>query len=149
MARHAHSVPRQPALSDQVAAEALGICAKYGPALGWDQLLDLLGDRAFVRFPCELRFDSDPLLPGEFAHAAPKGQTPEDGYTIFLHPAYERQLQWVPYLVLHQLVLINHGDTATAEDAENFGARALGLSQDEYYRALCDLSGQIGGDDLV
>jgi len=149
MARYAQSVRRQPALSDLVAAEGSEIYARFGPALGWDQLLNLLRDRAFVRFPCELRFNADPLLPGEFAHAARKGQKPEDGYTIFIHPVYEQQLQWVPYLVLHQLVLINHGDTATADDAETFGSRALGLSKDEYYRALCELSGQIGGDDLI
>ncbi|HVV73514.1 MAG TPA: hypothetical protein VHI52_18720, partial [Verrucomicrobiae bacterium] len=65
------------------------------------------------------------------------------------HPVYERQPQWVPHLVLHQLVLVNHGQNATADDAETFGSRALGLSKEEYFHTLCELSGQVGGDDLV
>ena len=52
-------------------------------------------------------------------------------------------------LVLHQLVLINYGESATPDDAETFGSLALGLSKEDYYRALCELSSQIGGDELV
>jgi hypothetical protein len=112
-------------------------------------LINLLQDRACVFFPCELRFDASPLLPGEFAHALAKGATPEEGFTIYLHPLFEQQREQVPYLVLHQLVLVNHGETATADDAEVFGSLASGLSKDEYYRVLCELSDQVGGDDLV
>ncbi|HVV70019.1 MAG TPA: hypothetical protein VHI52_00580, partial [Verrucomicrobiae bacterium] len=79
MARNAHSAERRRDLSAQVAAEGAELCSKYGPGLAWDGLLSLLQDRAFVRFPCELRFDSEPLLPGEFAHASLKGARPEDG----------------------------------------------------------------------
>jgi hypothetical protein len=52
-------------------------------------------------------------------------------------------------LVLHQLVLVNFGGTANADDAEPFGSLALGLSNEDYYHALCELSGQLGGDDLM
>ena len=34
---------------------------------------------------------------------------------------------------------------ASADDAETFGAGALGLSKDEYYEALCEMADQIGG----
>jgi|SRR5215471_2070290 len=136
-------------LAAQVAAKAAEIRHKYGPQLGWDQLERLLMDRDFVPYPCEIRFDAEPLLPGEFAHPMPKGTTPNDGYVIYVHPLYSTQLPLVPYLVLHQLVLINYGESATLDDAETFGSLALGLSKEEYYRALCDLSAQIGGDDLV
>ncbi len=149
MARPAITASRRQALSALLADEATGVRAKYGPRIGWEELLRLLQDRACVHFPCELRFDAEPLLPGEFAHTLPKGGKPEDGFTICLHPLYEQRLQSVPYLVLHQLALVNHGKLATADDAETFGSRALGLSKDDYYHALCELSGEIGGDDLV
>ena len=136
-------------LGAHVAAQAAQIRHKYGPQLGWDQLELLLADRDFVLYPCEIRFDSEPLLPGEFAHPLPKGQTPSDGYIIYVHPLYSSQLSLVPYLVLHQLALINHGESATLDDAETFGSLALGLSKEDYYQALCKLSAQIAGDELI
>jgi hypothetical protein len=136
-------------LSAQMAACAGEIRAKYGPEIGWDQLLQLLEDRKFVHFPCEVRFDAEPLLPGEFAHALHKGPHREDGFTIYVHPCYADQLPRVPYLVLPQLVLVTYGPAATADDAETFGSCALGLTKEEYYRALCELSEQIGGDELL
>jgi hypothetical protein len=133
-------------LSEQVAAQGEEIARQYGPHMSWDQLQQLLADRRFVRYPCELRFEADPLLPGEFAHSVAKGNRPEEGYVLYIHPHYATELPLVPYLALHQLVLINYGESATAEDAETFGALALGLSKDAYYLTLCELSHQIGSD---
>jgi hypothetical protein len=149
VARHlkAEEVPCN--LAAELAAKANGIRQKYGPEIGWNELQRLLEDRQFAPFPCEIRFDAEPLLPGEFAHAMPKGPTREQGFIIFIHPVYATQLSRVPCLVLHQLVLINYGQSATAEDAEIFGSLALGMSKEDYYRVLCELSGQIGGDELM
>ena len=132
-----------------VADQGRTVCQKYGPRIGWRELLSLLEDRACVHFPCEVKFDAGSLLPGEFAHSVAKGPRPEDGYTICLHPLFTSQLSSAVYLVLHQLVLVNHGRHATPEDAEVFGSLALGLSRDEYFSALCELSGQLGGDELI
>jgi len=131
-------------LRTELAARAAEIRTKYGPELGWQELQRLLQDRRVTPFPCEIRFDAAPLLPGEFGHAVPIGNCNEQGFIIYLHPLFETQLARVPYLVLHQLVLIQYGDAATAEDAETFGSLALGLSKEDYFRALCDLAGQIG-----
>lgn len=149
MARELKSAESRRHLSAEVAAQGEQIVRNYGPQMGWEQLQQLLADRRFVRYPCELRFAADPLLPGEFAHPVAKGTIPEDGYVLFIHPHYAAELPSVPYLVLHQLVLINFGEAATADDAETFGALALGLSKDAYYQALCGLSHEIGGDELM
>jgi hypothetical protein len=45
--------------------------------------------------------------------------------------------------VLYQLVLVNYGEFASADDAETFGAHALGLAKDDYYQALCRLADEI------
>ena len=82
---------------------------------------------------------------GEFARPVAKDERPDEGFTMFVHPVFLTQLQQVPCLVLYQLVLVNYGEFASADDAETFGAAVLGLSQDEYYDALCELAGQIGG----
>ena len=124
-------------------AKGLEIREKYGPHIGWTQLQRLLQDRSCVRYPCEIVFDAAGLQPGEFAHPVAKGEQPEAGFTIFVHPLLLLQLERVPPLVLYQLVLVNYGDFASAEDAETFGANALGLSQDDYYRALCEMADEI------
>jgi len=135
---------RQP-LNAHVAAKGAEVCAKYGPGLGWRELQRLLEDRAAVRYPCAVAFDAAPLEPGEFAHPVARGERPEDGYTIFVHPYFMTQLEAVPGLVLYQLVLVNYGEFASADDAETFGAAALGISRDEYYERLCALADEIGG----
>jgi hypothetical protein len=148
MAKHLKADTVRCNLAAELAAKAGEIRQKYGPEIGWNELQRLLEDRQCAPFPCEIRFDAEPLLPGEFGHAVPKGATKEQGFIIYLHPLYAKQLARVPYLVLHQLVLVNYGESATPDDAETFGSLALGLSKEEYYRALCDLSTQIGGDEL-
>lgn len=149
MARYCKAEHLRASLSAEILAKAAAIRQKYGPDIGWPQLQQLLQDRECAPFPCEIRFDSEPLLPGEFAHPVPKGTTREEGFILYIHPFYATELGRVPYLVLHQLVLMNYGDSATADDAETFGSLALGMSKEDYYRALCELSGQIGGDELV
>ncbi len=149
MARQLKTEAVRRSLSADLAVKAAEIRKKYGPEIGWDALQRLLEDRDCAPFPCEIRFDSGPLLPGEFGHPMAKGPSREQGFVIYLHPLYASQLARVAYLVLHQLVLINYGNSATADDAETFGSLVLGLSKDDYYRALCELSGQIGGDELV
>ena len=49
----------------------------------------------------------------------------------------------MPLLVLYQLVLVNYGAFAAPDDAETFGAAALGLGRDEYYHALCRLADEL------
>ena len=132
-------------LNAHVANKAAELREKYGPRIGWKELLRILEDRSFVRYPCEIIFDATQLEPGEFAHPFAKGARPEDGFTIFVHPLFMTQLERVPYLVFYQLVLVNYGAFASPDDAETFGATALGLSKDEYYQALCEMADALGG----
>jgi hypothetical protein len=131
-------------LTAHVAAKGEEICAKYGPHIGWNELQLVLNDRACVRYPCEIVFDERLLNPGEFAFPVQKGEHPEDGFTIHVHPTLLTQLPKVPYAVLYQLVLVNYGEFASSDDAEAFGAAALGLNKDAYYDALCELADEIG-----
>ena len=133
-------------LNAHVAAKGTEIFEKYGPHIGWKELQSILKDEKCVRYPCELAFDSSELRPGEFAHPVSKGGQPEDGFTVFVHPLYMTQLASVPALVLYQLVLVNYGEFASADDAEIFGAAALGLSKDEYYAQVCELVDQLSND---
>ncbi len=143
-------MPAQPTVADakesltaHAAQTGAAIFEKYGPHIGWTELIRLLDDRSCVRYPCRVVFDAAELQPGEFAHPASNGARPEDGFTMFVHPIFMRRLDQVPLLVLYQLVLVNYGAFASSEDAEVFGASALGLSRDAYYAAVCALADQL------
>jgi hypothetical protein len=131
-------------LNAHVTAKGVEIFEKYGRVIGWKQLLRVLEDRTAVRYPCEVVFDAAPLQPGELAFPAPKGAYPEDGFRVCVHPCFMMQLEYVPHIVLYQLVLVNYGEFASADDAETFGAAALGLAKEEYYQRLCGLADELG-----
>lgn len=132
-------------LNGHVAAKGAEIFNKYGPEIGWKELQQILRDRSCVRYPCEIAFDGGPLLQGELACPVARGDKPEDGFTMFVHPLFMTDLARVPYLVLYQLVLVNYGEFASPGDAEIFGASAAGLSRDDYYAELCELADKIAG----
>lgn len=131
-------------LTAHVEAKGIEIFVKYGPQVDWGALQRLLTDRVYVRYPCEIAFDASPLLAGEFAQPVQKAEKPEDGFTIFVHPRFIAQLDIVPALVLYQLVAVNYGVFASSDDAETFGAAALGLTCDEYYALICTCADQLG-----
>lgn len=130
-------------LNASAAAIGAEIYEKYGPRIGWSQLLQLLEDRSCARYPCEIVFDAAALQAGEFAHPIAKGDHPEDGFCVYVHPQFMTRLDEVPLLVLYQLVLVNYGEFASADDAETFGAAALRLGKNEYYHRLCGLADEL------
>jgi hypothetical protein len=133
------------------ACKGAEIYDKYGPNVGWGQLLRILDDREVVRYPCEVLFDAGALLPGECAHAQAKAENPEDGFTVYVHPSLVANPRDAVFLVLYQLVLVSYGPFANSDDAEAFGASALGISQDQYYARLCEIADRLpvsGGPSL-
>ena len=140
--RPAASDARQ-SLNAHVAAKGAEIRAKYGPDIGWEKLLRILDDRSCVRYPCEIVFGAGPLEPGEFALPVPKGAHPADGFTLFVHPRFESGREQLAVLVFYQLVAVNYGEFAAPDNAVTFGANALGLAEDDYYRTVCELADRI------
>ena len=130
-------------LNAHVTAKGTEIREKYGPIIGWAQLQLILQDRDIVRYPCDLAFEAEPLEPGECAYAHPKGERPEEGFTIYIHPYFLTDPSRVPALALYQLVVVNYGTFASPADAEAFGASVLGLPVDSYYESLCSMADEI------
>lgn len=136
-------------LAAHVAAKGAELNAKFGPVIGWSQLLRILADSECVRYPCEIAFDATPLQEDECAYPVPKGERPEDGFRLCVHPYFSVDPARVPLLALYQLVSINYGAFASPNDAETFGAAALGIPKDEYYEALCAMADEISADHLT
>ena len=132
-------------LGDHVADKGAQLYAKYGPRIARQQLQEVLLDRSLVRYPCTVDFSTDGLRDGELAYPHPLGDTPEDGFSIRVHPLFMTELELVPHLVLYQLVAVNYGEFASSDDAEAFGAAALGLDPQDYYDSLCRLADQLDG----
>lgn len=130
-------------LGAHAAAKGAELRARYGPRIGWTELQAILEDRSLVRYPCRIDFESASLQAGEFAYPEPLGERPEDGFALHVHPFFLTQLECVAALVLYQLVVVNYGEFASAEDAEGFGAEALGVTREAYYQQLCELSDQV------
>jgi hypothetical protein len=125
------------------AAKGFELREKYGPAVGWGQLQRILADRTLVRYPCEIVFDASGLVQGECAHAQQKADDPGEGFTLFIHPFFVSQPPEAVLLALYQLVAINYGPFASSDDAEAFGAAALGISKDDYYERICQAADQL------
>ena len=130
-------------LNAHVESKGAEIFAKFGPRIGFNELEAVLGDRSCVRYPCALDFDASGLQPGEFAHAEAKGELPEHGYALHIHPIFSTRPAMVPYLALYHLVTVNYGEFASSDDAETFASAALGLDRELYYQALCALADEI------
>ena len=145
MAQQLTAEDARQSLTAHVESKGVEVFAKYGPALGWAELQRLLVDRAQVRYPVETVFDATRLRPGEFAHAEQNAERPEDGFTLAIHPIFALTLPRAVAAALYQLVVVNYGEFASHDEAETFGAAALGLTRDEYYAMLCVMSDEIGG----
>jgi hypothetical protein len=143
MAHQLTEADARQSLTAHVAERGATVRLIYGPHIGWSELPRILQDRTTVRYPCKLVFDDGPLLPGECAHVMPCSERPEHGFTVCIHPFFAARPADLPALVLYQLVLVNYGEFASSDDAETFGAAVLGLSRDEYYHWLCDLSDEL------
>lgn len=132
-------------LNDHVAGKGREIHAKYGPRIGWNEIQRIVEDPEVVRYPCSISFSTDGLRAGEFAYPHSLGEMPEDGFVIRVHPLYVTCLSMVPHLVLYQLVAVNYGDFASTDDAETFGAAAVGMDKETYYQTICQLADQLQG----
>ena len=134
-------------LAAHVADRGAEIRERFGPRIGMEELQRIMEDRTCVRYPCALRFGAQPLQPGELAYPQPRGETPEAGFTIVVHPRLAADPAACVAAVLYQLVVVNYGEFAGPEDAESFGAAVLGCPREEYYTALCGWADSLAAGD--
>jgi len=127
------------ALRDHLVTKATNARLRHGLYIDADAIMRMLDDRSVVRHPVGVRFDAQPLEPGEFAWPMPLGDRPDKGYCLFINPWFEHQPDAWPLLIAYHLPSINYGEIVSHEDAELFGATLLGLDVETYYKAICEL----------
>ena len=133
----------QNALAQHAADKALRLREKYGRNIDYKTLRTILNDRDFVRYPTTIEFNSKALAQGFFAWARPVSQRPSDGFTLIVHEYFKDKPDDLPALVFYHLVTVNYGSLASHQEAENFGAAALGMEREAYYRLICRLTDQL------
>lgn len=104
----------------------------------------LLADPEVVRFPTAMIFGTEFLIPGEFAHAEPRGEQAGDGFVLCVHPHFKDRWEDLPYLVAYHIPTINYLDVATHVEAELFGALLTGMEKGAYYDKICALADELG-----
>ena len=139
--------------------KAQEIIDKYGSAITFSVLQDILQDRKFVRYPVNIIYDSARIEAGLFIKTemmlSDQGhQTDEDSeyvkpiersYDFIVHEYFEGQPDKLLPLILYHLPTVNYGDIATYEDAEVFASALMQMEQDNYYQLVCDLTDAIPG----
>ncbi len=131
------------ALRDHVALKAAAAHERLAMLIGDDAIWRLLNDDAVVRYPVGVRFDDEPLDPGEFAVPSALGEHPSQGFCLFIHPRFEHRPETWPLIAGYYIPSINYGEIATEEDAELFGAVLVGMNTEEYYSALCAIADEV------
>jgi len=128
------------AMIAHAAATGTAIHNRLGGAPDYPQLVQLLEDPEAVRFPVQVVFDAGPLHGEELAYPLPVDGDASNGYTMYVHPALAGQPTDTVAAVLYALVVVNYGEAATGAVGEAFGAAALGVERDDYYRTMCRLA---------
>ncbi len=132
-----HAQNAMTSLREHVESKAIQARNARCGAIDRAAIMEMLADRSVVRYPLGVRFDEQPLQPGEFACLEALGTHPNDGFCLFIHSAYAQADALIPLLVAYYIPSVNYGEIATHDEAELFGATLLGFTVDEYYSALC------------
>ncbi|HED54420.1 MAG TPA: hypothetical protein ENJ00_09525 [Phycisphaerales bacterium] len=145
MARQLTESDARIALKDHLGEKAMTARLAHGLLIDAETIIQMLDDPSVVRYPVQIRFDSEPLEPGEFAAPLPLGEHPSAGFCLCIHPFFEQQPEAWPLLIAYHIPSINYGEIVSHEDAEHFGSVLLGLDTETYYQALCELADSIPG----
>jgi len=140
MNSHPTAQKAQQSLRDHVVTKAMDARQRRGGLIDRAVMMQLLEDRTIVRYPLGIRFDSEPLQPGEFACLESLGEHPSDGFCVFIHPMFASVDELIPLLIAYYIPSVNYGEVATHTEAELFGAALLGIEVEEYYKILCSVA---------
>lgn len=139
----------QQSLRDHLAAQAVVACQKHGP-LTQAKLDALLHDPECVRHPTRLVFEFGEMAMHQFAQPDIDWRsTEQDGRVLYLRPMLRDHPELVVLAVAYMIPLINYGDIITDEHCQLYGATLLGMTEAEFYRAICQLADFVGAEALT
>jgi hypothetical protein len=133
-------------LGDHLVAQAIVAHQKHGP-LAAGKLDTLLRDPDCLRYPVRLVYEFGEMAMHQFAQPDIDWRnTGEDARVLYLRPLLRERPDLLPLAVAYMIPLINYGDIVSDEHCRLFGATLMGLTEEEYYEAICRLADEVGAE---
>ncbi len=132
------------ALREHLHAQAVVARKTHGP-LFFENLEALLSDPACLRYPTRLVFEFGEMASHQFAQPGIDPRDPDQHRRVlYLRPLLRPQPALVVLAVAYMIPAINYGDVITDDHCLLYGATLLELTEEEFYRRICDLADRVG-----
>ena len=136
----------QQSLREHLLAQAVVAHQKHG-SLTADKLDALLHDPDCLRHPVRLVFEFGEMAMHQFAQPDIDWRnTEQDGRVLYIRPLLKDHPDHLPLAVAYMIPLINYGDIITDAHCVAYGATLLGMMEEEYYHAICQLAETVGAE---
>jgi len=136
----------QDSLREHLLAQAVVAHQKHGPVTA-DKLEALLHDPDCLRYPVRLVFEFGEMAMNQFAQPDFDWRNQEqNGRVLYVRPLLRGRPDLLPLAVAYMIPLINYGDIVTDEHCLRYGAALLGMMEEEYYQAICNLADLVGAE---
>jgi hypothetical protein len=133
-------------LRDHVAAQAVVAHHKHAP-LTFAALDALLADPECLRHPTRLAFEFGEMARHQFAQPDLDHRNREqDGRVLYLRPLLRDRPELAVLAVAYMIPVINYGDIITDEHCLRYGATLLGMMEEEFYQAICQMADLVGAE---
>jgi hypothetical protein len=133
-------------LRDHIVAQAIVAHHKHGP-LTFAGLDALLTDLECLRHPTRLVFEFGEMASHQFAEpAVDQRDREQDGRVLYLRPLLRGHPDLVVLAVAYMIPVINYGDVVTDEHCLRYGATVLGMMEEEFYEAICQMAELVGAE---
>lgn len=136
----------QDSLREHLLAQAVVAHHKHGP-LTFAKLDALLNDPACLRHPTRLVFEFGEMAMHQFAQPDIDWRnTGQDGRVLYLRPRLRDRPDLTVLAVAYMIPLINYGDIISDAHCLAYGATLLGMTEGEFYTAVCGLADFVGAE---
>ena len=133
-------------LREHIAAQAVVAHQKHGP-LTFAGLDALLTDPECLRHPTRLVFEFGEMAGHQFAEPdVDQRNREQDGRVLYLRPRLRDRPDLAVLAVAYMIPLINYGDIITDEHCLRYGATLLGMMEEEFYAAVCQMADLVGAE---
>ena len=133
-------------LRDHIAAQSVLAHHKHAP-LTFARLEALLSDAECLRYPVRLVFEFGEMAAHQFAAPGVDLRNPEqNGRVLCLRPLLRDRPDLAVLAVAYMIPVINYGDIITDEHCLRYGATLLGMMEEEFYEAICQMADVAGAE---
>lgn len=123
---------------------------KHG-ALSPSNIETVLSDIDCVRYPTRLVLEFGEMAMHQFAHPdADIRDESGQGRVIYIRPILGKRPDLMALAVSYMIPVINYGDKMIGDEhCQVYGAALMGMTEEIYYKAICDLADYVGAEERM